>query len=132
MFGFFLGLFLFFKKKFFALFFFLKFLFFSKFQFFEAFFFFMRFRCKLFIFFSSFSFCFFGLFCCLGSSFDCVFFSTSRGLAVGDCHGLNGVAEGVRLIRGTSTNQPANVDNVLVTADGAELLSRAGRDLVVV
>lgn len=31
-------------------------------------------------------------------------------------HGTNGVAEGVRLIRGTSTSQPQNVSNVLVTA----------------
>lgn len=35
-------------------------------------------------------------------------------------HGVNGVAEGVRLIRGTSTNQPATrVENVLVTAGTA-------------
>ena len=31
-------------------------------------------------------------------------------------HGMNGVAEGVRLARGTSVNQPKNVRNVLVTA----------------
>ncbi|WP_197970641.1 lipid-transfer protein [Denitratisoma oestradiolicum] len=31
-------------------------------------------------------------------------------------HGLNGVAEGVRLVRGSSCNQPDNVQNVLVTA----------------
>lgn len=31
-------------------------------------------------------------------------------------HGLNGVAEGVRLARGTSVNQPGSVQNVLVTA----------------
>jgi acetyl-CoA acetyltransferase len=31
-------------------------------------------------------------------------------------HGMNGVNEGVRLIRGTSVNQPANNDCVLVTA----------------
>lgn len=31
-------------------------------------------------------------------------------------HGMNGVAEGVRLVRGTSTNQPPDVENVLVTA----------------
>jgi acetyl-CoA acetyltransferase len=31
-------------------------------------------------------------------------------------HGMNGVNEGVRLIRGTSTNQPAKNDHVLVTA----------------
>jgi acetyl-CoA acetyltransferase len=31
-------------------------------------------------------------------------------------HGMNGVNEGVRLIRGTSINQPARADHVLVTA----------------
>jgi acetyl-CoA acetyltransferase len=31
-------------------------------------------------------------------------------------HGMNGVNEGVRLIRGTSSNQPEKNDNVLVTA----------------
>ncbi|HJP66024.1 MAG TPA: lipid-transfer protein [Actinomycetota bacterium] len=31
-------------------------------------------------------------------------------------HGMNGIAEGVRLVRGTSVNQPAGVENVLVTA----------------
>ncbi|HEY5165820.1 MAG TPA: lipid-transfer protein [Acidimicrobiia bacterium] len=31
-------------------------------------------------------------------------------------HGMNGIAEGARLIRGTSTNQPAGVEHVLVTA----------------
>ena len=31
-------------------------------------------------------------------------------------HGMNGVNEGVRLIRGTSTNQPEKNDHVLVTA----------------
>ena len=40
-------------------------------------------------------------------------------------HGLNGVAEGVRLVRGTSTNQPANVDHVLVTAATAVPTSAA-------
>jgi acetyl-CoA acetyltransferase len=30
-------------------------------------------------------------------------------------HGMNGVNEGVRLIRGTSTNQPQRSDHVLVT-----------------
>ncbi|GAA2584069.1 lipid-transfer protein [Dactylosporangium fulvum] len=34
----------------------------------------------------------------------------------GYLHGTNGIAEGVRLIRGTSTTQPADVANVLVTA----------------
>jgi acetyl-CoA acetyltransferase len=31
-------------------------------------------------------------------------------------HGMNGIAEGVRLIRGDSYNQPPNVEHVLVTA----------------
>ncbi|HSO95770.1 MAG TPA: lipid-transfer protein, partial [Acidimicrobiia bacterium] len=31
-------------------------------------------------------------------------------------HGMNGIAEGVRLIRGTSANQPPDVEHVLVTA----------------
>lgn len=31
-------------------------------------------------------------------------------------HGMNGIAEGVRLVRGTSTNQPQDVSTVLVTA----------------
>jgi acetyl-CoA acetyltransferase len=31
-------------------------------------------------------------------------------------HGINGIAEGARLIRGTSTNQPPDVEHVLVTA----------------
>jgi acetyl-CoA acetyltransferase len=31
-------------------------------------------------------------------------------------HGMNGIAEGVRLIRGTSVNQPEKADHVLVTA----------------
>jgi acetyl-CoA acetyltransferase len=31
-------------------------------------------------------------------------------------HGMNGIAEGVRLVRGTSSNQPADVEHVLVTA----------------
>ena len=30
-------------------------------------------------------------------------------------HGVNGITEGVRLIRGTSTNQPAKNEHVLVT-----------------
>jgi len=34
-------------------------------------------------------------------------------------HGVNGIAEGVRLLRGTSTNQPEGIDNVLVTAGTA-------------
>jgi acetyl-CoA acetyltransferase len=38
-------------------------------------------------------------------------------LGEGYLHGVNGIAEGVRLVRGTSTNQPATaVENVLVTA----------------
>ncbi|UUZ59392.1 thiolase C-terminal domain-containing protein [Nocardioides sp. B-3] len=31
-------------------------------------------------------------------------------------HGMNGIAEAVRLVRGTSVNQPGNVRNVVVTA----------------
>jgi hypothetical protein len=31
-------------------------------------------------------------------------------------HGMNGIAEGVRQVRGTSVNQVADVENVLVTA----------------
>jgi acetyl-CoA acetyltransferase len=31
-------------------------------------------------------------------------------------HGMNGIAEGTRLVRHTSTNQPENVEHVLVTA----------------
>ena len=31
-------------------------------------------------------------------------------------HGMNGIAEGARLIRGTSANQPARAEHVLVTA----------------
>jgi acetyl-CoA acetyltransferase len=31
-------------------------------------------------------------------------------------HGMNGIAEGVRLVRGTSVNQPGTVDHVAVTA----------------
>jgi acetyl-CoA acetyltransferase len=31
-------------------------------------------------------------------------------------HGVNGIAEGVRMVRGTSTNQPPKNDNVLVTS----------------
>ena len=34
-------------------------------------------------------------------------------------HGMNGIAEGVRLIRGESTNQPEKSDRVLVTAGTA-------------
>jgi acetyl-CoA acetyltransferase len=34
-------------------------------------------------------------------------------------HGMNGIAEGVRLVRGESCNQPERVDNVLVTAAAA-------------
>jgi len=37
-------------------------------------------------------------------------------LGEGYLHGMNGIAEGVRLIRGTSPNQPAGVENVLVTS----------------
>ncbi|KRF21220.1 lipid-transfer protein [Nocardioides sp. Soil797] len=31
-------------------------------------------------------------------------------------HGMNGIAEGVRLVRGTSVNQPGTVENTIVTA----------------
>jgi acetyl-CoA acetyltransferase len=34
-------------------------------------------------------------------------------------HGMNGIAEGVRQVRGTSVNQVSNVENVLVTAGTA-------------
>jgi hypothetical protein len=37
-------------------------------------------------------------------------------LAEAYIHGMNGIAEGVRQIRGTSVNQVADVDHVLVTA----------------
>lgn len=37
-------------------------------------------------------------------------------LGEGYLHGTNGIAEGVRLVRGTSTSQPPDVRNVLVTA----------------
>jgi len=37
-------------------------------------------------------------------------------LGEGYLHGMNGIAEGVRLVRGESTNQPARSDHVLVTA----------------
>ena len=34
-------------------------------------------------------------------------------------HGMNGIAEGVRLVRGTSVNQVPDLQNVLVTAGTA-------------
>jgi acetyl-CoA acetyltransferase len=37
-------------------------------------------------------------------------------LGEGYIHGMNGVAEGVRQIRGTAANQVPDVSNVLVTA----------------
>ncbi|MFS3127030.1 lipid-transfer protein [Nocardioides sp. Bht2] len=37
-------------------------------------------------------------------------------LGEGYLHGMNGIAEGVRLVRGTSVNQPTGVEHVLVTA----------------
>jgi acetyl-CoA acetyltransferase len=45
-------------------------------------------------------------------------------------HGVNGIAEGVRLVRGTSTSQPPRADHVLVTSGvgvptGALILGRA-------
>ncbi|MCJ0907298.1 lipid-transfer protein [Rhodococcus sp. ARC_M6] len=47
--------------------------------------------------------------------------SNTHGGQVGEAylHGVNGIAEGVRLVRGTSTNQPDGVENVLVTAGTA-------------
>jgi len=44
--------------------------------------------------------------------------SNTRGgqLSEAYIHGMNGVNEGVRLIRGTSANQPTKADHVLVTA----------------
>ena len=47
--------------------------------------------------------------------------SNTHGGQVGEAylHGVNGIAEGVRLVRGTSTNQPEGVENVLVTAGTA-------------
>ena len=43
--------------------------------------------------------------------------SNTNGGQLGEAyiHGMNGVNEGVRLIRGTSSNQPGDTDNVLVT-----------------
>ena len=37
-------------------------------------------------------------------------------LGEGYLHGMNGIAEGVRLVRGQSSNQPAGVEHVLVTS----------------
>lgn len=47
--------------------------------------------------------------------------ANTHGGQVGEAylHGVNGIAEAVRLLRGTSTNQPEGVDNVLVTAGTA-------------
>ncbi|NLU81672.1 lipid-transfer protein [Rhodococcus sp. HNM0569] len=47
--------------------------------------------------------------------------SNTHGGQVGEAylHGVNGIAEAVRLLRGTSTNQPDGIDNVLVTAGTA-------------
>ncbi|PLW74571.1 lipid-transfer protein [Streptomyces sp. SCUT-3] len=47
--------------------------------------------------------------------------SNTHGGQIGEAylHGVNGIAEGVRLIRGTSYNQPEDVHNVLVTAGTA-------------
>ena len=60
--------------------------------------------------------------------------SNTHGGQIGEAylHGVNGIAEAVRLIRGTSVNQPDNVANVLVTAGTAVptsglLLGAAGR-----
>jgi acetyl-CoA acetyltransferase len=50
----------------------------------------------------------------LGGSLPC---NTHGGqLSEAYIHGMNGVNEGVRLIRGSSVNQPARNDHVLVTA----------------
>jgi len=40
-------------------------------------------------------------------------------MAVATGIGVNGIAEAVRVLRGTSTNQPDTVENVLVTAGNA-------------
>ncbi|NKY55070.1 lipid-transfer protein [Nocardia flavorosea] len=47
--------------------------------------------------------------------------TNTHGGQVGEAylHGVNGIAEAVRLLRGTSANQPAGVENVLVTAGTA-------------
>jgi acetyl-CoA acetyltransferase len=47
--------------------------------------------------------------------------SNTHGGQIGEAylHGVNGIAEAVRLLRGTSTNQPEVVENVLVTAGTA-------------
>ncbi|WP_436740116.1 lipid-transfer protein [Streptomyces sp. BBFR102] len=44
--------------------------------------------------------------------------SNTHGGQLGEAylHGMNGIAEAVRLVRGTSVNQPENTDHVLVTA----------------
>ncbi|MDN5893756.1 MAG: lipid-transfer protein [Nocardioides sp.] len=44
--------------------------------------------------------------------------SNTHGGQLGEAylHGMNGIAEGVRLVRGTSPNQPDDVTNVVVTA----------------
>jgi acetyl-CoA acetyltransferase len=46
-------------------------------------------------------------------------------------HGMNGIAEAVRLLRGSSVNQPEKVDHVLATAGTAVPTSALilGRDL---
>src|SRR5690606_16269209 len=47
--------------------------------------------------------------------------TNTHGGQVGEAylHGVNGIAEAVRLLRGTSANQPNAVENVLVTAGTA-------------
>jgi len=47
--------------------------------------------------------------------------SNTHGGQVGEAylHGVNGIAEAVRVLRGTSTNQPENVENMIVTAGTA-------------
>ncbi|ETD34506.1 lipid-transfer protein [Williamsia sp. D3] len=47
--------------------------------------------------------------------------SNTHGGQIGEAylHGVNGIAEAVRLIRGTSTNQPDTAENIIVTAGTA-------------
>ncbi len=47
--------------------------------------------------------------------------SNTHGGQLGEAylHGVNGIAEAVRVLRGTSTNQPEKVENMIVTAGTA-------------
>lgn len=47
--------------------------------------------------------------------------SNTHGGQIGEAylHGVNGIAEAVRVLRGTSTNQPDGVENMIVTAGTA-------------